>query len=78
MNRIHHKLLNVHLVDMEWLNKNHRETICFYFFALSILFITRSTVGIGKFASVEVGDEEEVDALLDIVVLVAIIYLSGR
>jgi len=65
--------------------KNERKFYhCFFLF---ILFITRSTVGIGNVASVVGGDEdkfvvlldeEEFGTLLDTVVFVAIILLSGR
>jgi len=71
---------------MEWLKRKKR-IICSKSLSSFILFITRSAVGIGNVASVEGGDddkfvilldEEEVVALLDIVVLVAIRFLSGR
>jgi hypothetical protein len=73
---------------MEWLEKRNFYYFIYKFsFSLFILFITRSAVGIGNVASVVGGDEdkivvlldaEEVEALLDIVVLVAIIVISGR
>jgi hypothetical protein len=73
---------------MEWLEKKYTYSfLVFLFSSLFILFITRSAVGIGNVASVVDGgedkfvvllDEEEVETLLDTVVLVAIILLSGR